>query len=447
MAASSLSLGGGGYTCDFVDEALEDYHCLICQHVARDPHITSCCGEHHCQSCITSKAFCPHCSAQDFTTMLNVKYQQKITALKVYCTQRESGCKWQGPLSSLDNHTDPALGGCQFLGTKCPNKCGQEVPKAHLKAHLDGECLLRKYNCPYCSYLDTYKTVSGKHMDKCPYFPVRCPNFCGVTCERETLEDHMLMCPLEKVACEFAFAGCKKTFLRDKEEVHLREDQQQHFVLLSKECSRMRTEFQSKMRERDTAIEKMQGEFLRERLDKQKHIKELQHKVEQMEADLRESSENQKSRFFFRFPLHFTMSDFSKLRKETYNKWLSEPMGTHPKGYKFRIIVHPNGVGEGAGTHVSVSFAPHMTKFDSTRKWPVKCALTLQLMNQFHDQDHLTLSDTLTWDIPMANSMIMNLSHLFVKHEDLTWNAKKHTQYLHDKRDTLQFRITKIHLL
>jgi hypothetical protein len=136
------------------------------------------------------------------------------------------------------------------------------------------------------------------------------------------------------------------------------------------------------------------------------------------------------------------MPNFEEERSKVHNLWFSPSKRTFPGGYKFQIAIHPNGVGEGAGTHLSISLRPIKTLLDGDLKWPAKCLMTLQLMNQFHDQDHLTISETMIWDTP---SHIVNVRHQFVKHEDLEWNVKRQTHYLCE--DTLQFRILKVNVL
>jgi len=52
MMAASLKVGG--YQCKFIDEIPDDLLCKSCTHVARQPHLTSCCGAHYCHTCITA---------------------------------------------------------------------------------------------------------------------------------------------------------------------------------------------------------------------------------------------------------------------------------------------------------------------------------------------------------------------------------------------------------
>ena len=445
MAATSNT---GGYKCEFVDQVPEEYLCYLCHCVARDPHITTCCGEHFCETCITphqqeqeveGESFCPSCSKQkQFTSFLNVKYQQKILQLEVYCSLSERGCDWTGPLSALEQHVDSEKGDCEFIDTDCPD-CGENVPKNSLKLHLERECFEREYSCPFCNYKGSYRHVSSEHSEECPYVPIQCPNRCGVTCERDTFDSHMLMCPLQTVECEFAFAGCKNEFQRDFEEKHAEEHHKQHYSMLVRECSRMR----ENLREREEEMDTLREMLRKEQAKRQKQVQELQLKLREVESTLSSvSSDISKSQTnsFFRFPFHFTLTEFKRQRSLTQNIWLADSIKTHPKGYKFQIAVHPSGVGEGAGTHISLSLSPIKSVHDPNLKWPAKCTIVLQLLNQFHDQDHITVTETVTWDINLVN-----LSRLFIKHEALEWNSKKQTQYL--REDTLQFRLLKANVL
>ncbi len=192
-------------------------------------------------------------------------------------------------------------------------------------------------------------------------------------------------------------------------------------------------------------IEDIKMLLLKDQQAKQKQIKELTQKVEELTTTLKETTDFQEKVSYVWFPQVITLCNFKSEKENPHNRWVSDFHGTHPKGYKYQIVIHPNGVGEGAGTHISVSLVPGMTVGDSKLKWPARCVITFQLLNQFHDQDHLMLTETLTWNLPTSTSSLINISRLFVKHRDLGWNAKKQTQYLHE--DTLQFRITKMNVL
>jgi len=90
-------------------------------------------------------------------------------------------------------------------------------------------------------------------------------------------------------------------------------------------------------------------------------------------------------------------------------------------------------------------------EFDVTLQWPEKFTITLQLLNQHRDQDHITVTTQFQWLRPGrekygAEFSIREATSYFtttlIAHTDLEMNAQKQTQYLKD--DCLHFRITKI---
>ena len=122
----------------------------------------------------------------------------------------------------------------------------------------------------------------------------------------------------------------------------------------------------------------------------------------------------------------------------------SQYMYTHSGGYRFRLGIYEDGRGEGQGTHVSVKIVPCKGPFDDALWWPAKCTMTLQLLNQHRDQDHITVTKELKWQKPTEKVEVVTFSEKFIAHDDLKWNAEKCTQYLKDS--CLHFRIARVDL-
>ena len=107
MAASDQA---GGYKCEFVGPISEEFWCKVCNLVAREPYLTSCCGNHFCHTCISQvqqdKKPCPEptCQEPQFTVFLNKGLRKRIVALRVHCTMKDRGCLWNGQLEDLDAH-------------------------------------------------------------------------------------------------------------------------------------------------------------------------------------------------------------------------------------------------------------------------------------------------------------------------------------------------------
>ena len=224
-----------GYHCKFVESVPEHFLCSKCKGVARRLTFTSCCGESYCHGCITEIQQkgepCPACEEKAFTTSEQVKFQRRIRSLQVYCSMKGRGCDWTGTLDNLDAHLDPDGDNCQHVDTKCPFDCQLNVPKNKLNEHIEKECSKRPYTCQHCGFKGTHEEVVNVHLPECKYVPLQCPNRCGVTCDREDMEDHMKICRLEVVACDFSGVGCEDKFARELEAEHVHMNSQSHLSL------------------------------------------------------------------------------------------------------------------------------------------------------------------------------------------------------------------------
>ena len=253
-----------GYECEFVDQVPEDYFCKLCKHVAREPTIASCCTEVLCKACIDAivqdKKPCPSCEDVETESLgSHKKYTPKILALEVRCTTKDRGCPWTGQLQHLNAHLDVTTGDCEYADVECPKKCVQKVQKRNVDTHLANECPNRYYRCPHCNFASTFCVVS-KHFDVCRYYPLACPNRCGVTFERDDLGDHMKMCRLEEVKCVFAKAGCQANFIRENEDTHMDQSTQKHLALMPAAILKMLHEQEEKFEEK---LHKQQEVFLK----------------------------------------------------------------------------------------------------------------------------------------------------------------------------------------
>ena len=124
--------------------------------------------------------------------------------------------------------------------------------------------------------------------------------------------------------------------------------------------------------------------------------------------------------------------------KERHTHWDSPPMSTHHHGYELSIKVRYNYT----YTHVGVRVCSMVGKYDDQLKWPVTCTITIQLLNQHQDKDHVTASERLTWNKSTRSDSFGYISHKLHSISDLGWNAQNQTQYLKD--DCLKIKVTKI---
>ena len=407
-----------GYQYEFIGSVSEDCYCKKCSLVARRLSITSCCGESYCHACIADTReqgkLCPECGEKEFTFFDHMKTQKRINNLQIFCTMKEKGCGWSGTLEQLDTHLDPDQDNCQYVDTKCPLNCHMTIPKNKVEQHVAQHCAKRPYVCQHCNFKATYKEVVDKHLPECKYVPLQCPNLCGVTFERDFMEDHMKMCRLEEVGCEFSGVGCDGQFIREDQEEHTRQNSQKHLTLTVSLAVATKEQLQQKLLEQDKKHKEEEDKMkqkigeLEKLLDKQekklneqgKKLNEQEKKIEKQGRELDEQKlktqdsedqliEQQKnlqaqlSELSNQLGLArtFTMPGFIKAKSES-STWRSPAMYTHLCGYKFFFEIKANGYGGGCGKAVRVDLWSTPGDFDSQLKWPARVNLELKLINQ-----------------------------------------------------------------
>ena len=274
-----------------------------------------------------------------------------------------------GALSNLKTHLESEKG-CGFVEVHCTNKCKKQLLRKHLADHLTQHCPLRQYNCQYCGKEDTYQTITEKHYDKCPSYPLDCPNKCVVSgIKQAEMSQHRSTCPLEPVECLFKEAGCQAKLVRRELDSHMTANQQQHLLTLMAAFREVKEDFSAvkeamKVIAADVAI--------------------IQQSPEKQSSDLTLASINSQLEITdnsFRLkhggpPLTIRMINFSHY-KRSGKVWHSPPF-YYDDGYKMQLAVYANGIGAGASTHVSIALLLMKGEFDHQLRWPVR-GLDLQL--------------------------------------------------------------------
>ena len=289
MAACDQDNPTQGYQCEFVESVPEDFFCKKCKLVARNLTFSSCCGETFCLRCIDGFLQegkpCPVCGGKNFTTQQQVKYQKMVRNLLVYCSLKERGCDWKGPLEKFDAHLDPEQDDCQYVDTKCPLNCQQTIPKNKVEQHMVEECAKRDFVCKHCNFKGTYEEVTYKHLPECKYVPLQCPNLCGVTYDREIMEDHMKICRLEEVACDFKDLGCDERVPREEQDEHLREYSHKHLMLAASLALKNKEDFTKEIQEQREKHEAEEQELKRTLEEQELKLQAQEKKVEEQKNE------------------------------------------------------------------------------------------------------------------------------------------------------------------
>lgn len=480
-----------GFKCDFISKPDDHFYCNCCKCVARKPTITSCCGRCFCADCIEPVREkgdpCLYCGNKISQTMVQNFYQEMISNMKVKCTHRAKGCQWEGPLKELENHLDESKDECMYAEVLCHKGCGFKVEKGLVEIHLNSVCAERHYVCQYCNEQGTYRSISEEHWPECEYKPVQCPNMCGVACEQSVLIEHSEACLLSTISCSYQSAGCNATFHRKDEDDHMKESMQCHLDLtmnmcqeLTKKCQETKIlcerglqeqaeEFSEKLR----ALQRDQAEQYQQHEEKLHALyRECEHKLctmkQRFEMVLHGKNESLKALKVstkdaidacvkqamesFRLktgllPYILLAKDYQQL-KANNAIWYSPDMVTHPGGYTFLITVRPNGFGDTLNKSVGVWLRCVKGLYDHRLAWPAKVTVTLELLNQLGDHDHIINTNLfelqqLSGDDPTVRHHCVDaFSYNCILHEDLKYNEGKRTQYL--KEDCLTFRVTSI---
>ena len=244
---------------DFVEEVPGRFICTICSNLLQRPHLTECCGQHYCKTCLTQwlgksshRGSCPQCRADRVTHIVNKSLEREIEELQVRCTNRGKGCTWVGEKGALSGHLK-SDSGCKYEEVKCTlGKCAEVMERREHATHVEKDCVYRPYKCKYCGHKDFYIVfhlgidVGPKsHFFWCPCYPVSCPNKCGSTdILRKDMASHMKECQLQEVQCPFAETGCVEMFiLRRDLPSHLEKRVQWHMLCLLKSHTKLKRKY------------------------------------------------------------------------------------------------------------------------------------------------------------------------------------------------------------
>ena len=431
----------GGYDCEFVSpppEAIQA-ECPICFSILKEPCLISCpCGQKICRECVerikNDKKPCPLCNKTDFTFLRDHGLERQLKAQDVFCSKKKLGCQWKGKLGDFEEHLnknpspEEQLTGCRFVEVECKHGCGEWYERHFIHAHQNEECPQRLLSCEYCKEYDsTFEDVTTKHHAICGKYPVTCPNKCNDDLwERSSIESHLNNeCPLNKVSCSFAYAGCEVKLLRKDMPGHTA-DIFTHFPLLAS-YTRQIDQKQSDMKRYFEEMLKAQNQVLEEKL-----------KVIESKVALLEDTHQIKSALG-KFPIDFQVNLYEK--KEFLSRLFLPPFFTHPHGYKMCFRVDPNGNSNGKGTHVSVFIYLMQGPFDYQLKWPFRGEVTIQIVNQVGDHSHFERTIEFNSETQgKHNARVIGKERAdtglgrkqFLAHTELGYNAAKKTQYLKD---------------
>ena len=385
----------GGYEYHFV-EAPDELLCLVCHHIAREPHQMECCGKIFCKTCIKDDrvSSCPNCRESSPRIFRDLRSSRDVKRLRVVCEHEEKGCEWSGTLEEYEKHKD----GCGFEEVLCSNwpLCEKMIQRQHLKDHENLECPRRKETCHVC-HKTIIHTEMSEHRFKCPKIEVVCTNFgCSVRMFREELDAHKNICPKQRISCPYKNSGCNAVIFWEDCRQHLEESIELHSSIVNDTVSTLRKEL----------------------------------------ADARNALESKRVP-----PVTFKMSGYSQL-KEIKGTWRSPCFYTHEGGYKMTLHVYCGSCDANSlALFIQIVSSPN----DDKLLWPFVGSITIEILDQQYDFRHH--KNTLHWrgTAPSSQKPLEgreNTGHgisRFITYSDLERGGHVY-QYL--KNDCVYFRIS-----
>ena len=446
--AIATPINFGGYEYDVVDPIPDRLLCKICHLPSTDPYLSICCGHIFCKSCLDNvkKATainnaCPVCRDVEFTIFPNKAADREIRCFRIWCTNKEMGCEWQGELNDINNHLGNS-DGCQFEQVNCFNNCGKMIERRYLTSHVDNECPCRKVNCQYCHDTGEYQFIEGQHKEDCPKFPLPCPNKCEVgSVPREDMEAHRKECPLEMIQCEYYGVGCETRMARKDQEKHKKENMEDHLMKTTNQLaialqriSRLEALMCSTAEKADTMTTN--------------HTVVIESSLEWSEKLAAMAMMSKSGDEVCLSPIVFKMSDYNKLKKNN-TVWWSDSFYTDVKGYKMCVRAYPAGTGAGKATHLSCYLCLMEGPHDDSLSWPMQGKFKMKLLNQISDSQHYAKfvnydnsHEDATSRVTEGNIAKKGLgSSQYISNEDIKKNTST-CQYLKD--DCLFFQIAKV---
>jgi TNF receptor-associated factor 4 len=138
------------------------------------------------------------------------------------------------------------------------------------------------------------------------------------------------------------------------------------------------------------------------------------------------------------------MSNFSEIHTKA---WCSPSFYTHPGGYKLCLEVYGNGCGASKGVHLSAFIRLMKGEYDGSLKWPFSLNLSIMLLNQINNCNHVSHSIYFSMASEEASGRVLEGNrakrcrgiYSFLPLADLAEDGRKKVQFL--KNDSLFFKV------
>ena len=252
------------------------------------------------------------------------------------CVQRPHSCRYCGARDTHAAITGPHAKVCPKKPISC-DKCDWKGIRGRLDDHRNNDCPQRPFECHYCGEKGTYETISGPHNAVCKKKPVLCPHSeCDSKIQRQGIKRHLENCAYEEISCKYAKLGYGTKVKRKDAPRHEADASNHHELSL-----------QTTLR-----------------------LHDIVNKLNITPS-----------------PVTFALSGYAK-RKAQDRVIVSPSFYTSRRGYNMAVEIHTKN-GE---IEAFVQMKPGL--HDSKLKWPFTGKVTIKLLNQLEDQNHIKLKES-----------------------------------------------------
>ena len=177
--------------------------------------------------CVRRKVDCQYCRITGEHQFIEGEHKEQCSKFPIACPNK---CEADNiPREDIDEHRKM----CPLEEITCPNDCGMILQRQYLTTHVKMECPCLKVDCQYCNITGEHQFIEGEHKEQCSKFPIACPNKCEVgSVPRDDVEEHMKMCPLELIQCEYHVVGCEERMVRKDQKKHNKEKMEEHLSFI-----------------------------------------------------------------------------------------------------------------------------------------------------------------------------------------------------------------------
>ena len=382
------------YDYEFYEPPSKEMECSICLEILKDPHITSCCGQHFCHKCITmvqsNSKPCPLCKTTNFSIFRDLSVSRKVNALKVVCCNRAKGCDWQGELGQFYKHLNLREGsemgqgdfGCGYVMVDCTLKCGTRIERRKLRKHVESSCPHRTAEYQLSRLEKRLETSMAETAIK----------FEVLTVENTVLKEEIEELKAERNSTRDQVKLLEATLADTK-------------VLLSTKCEaliaenraikvELRSVTQSLKHGADSRTTQLERNFTQmtvrdATLTKHSEIVDslcaqnlaLKEEVDQLTTKQKSTRKllNELSQLCPKPPITISIHNYTR-RARANDVYASKSFYSHQGGYKMALIIYPNGESKQRGTHLSVYMRLLAGEYDSSLRWPFKGTVTIQML-------------------------------------------------------------------